>query len=232
MSNLNIIEEEIAKLEEEQRSNQNKLALLRKSKTAMLEQAEEDRKSSELNKLEKSISVANDLVKDTSLRFEHDQILEAVLVKLGESHIDSYILTRDLDLMKIENFLDLFSRNVKTIEKIFGTFNESGDFIRIIFDDQNFASMTFVIFGRSEEIKIIAKDDSHLTVKLTKDIEYQSDKVSVMSGDIEYSFYMVDSYDSFYVDATVSGICSIDKFNKKFEHLSMKLAKAEIIEKD
>ena len=83
MSNLNIIEEEIAKLEEEQRSNQNKLALLRKSKTAMLEQAEEDRKSFELTKLEKSISAANDLVKDTSLRFEHDQILEAVRKFLG-----------------------------------------------------------------------------------------------------------------------------------------------------
>lgn len=232
MSNLNIIEEEIAKLEEEQRSNQSKLALLRKSKTAMLEQAEKDRKSSELNKLEKSISVTNDLVKDTSLRFEHDQILEAVLVKLGESHVDSYILTRDLDLIQIEKFLDLFSRNVKTIEKIFSTFNESGDFIRIISDDQNFTSMTFIIFGRSEEIKIIAQDDSHLTVELTKGIEYQSDKVVIKRNGIEYGFYMVDAYDSFYVDATVSGICSIDKFNKKFEHLSMQLAKAEIIEKD
>ena len=232
MSNLNIIEEEIAKLEEEQRSNQIKLALLRKSKTSMLEQAEKDRKSSELNKLEKSISVANDLVKDTSLRFEHDQILEAVLVKLGESHVDSYILTRDLDLMKIENFLDLFSRNVKTIEKIFGTFNESGDFIRIIFDDQNFTSMTFIIFGRSEEIKITAEDDDHLTVELTKGIEYKSDKVSVMSGGIEYNFYMVDSYDSFYVDATVSGKCSINSFVKEFEHLSKKLDTAKIIEKD
>ena len=232
MSNLHIIEEEIAKLEEEQRSNQSKLALLRKSKTAMLEQAEEDRKSSELNKLEKSISVANDLVKDTSLRFEHDQILEAVLVKLGESHIDSYILTRDLDLMKIENFLDLFSRNVKTIEKIFSTFDRSSDYIRINFDDQNFTSMTFIIFGRAEDIKITAKDDSHLTVELTKGIEYQSDKVVIKRNGIEYGFYMVDSYDSFYVDATVSGVCSIDKFIKKFEHLSMKLAKAEIIEKD
>lgn len=37
MSNLSIIEEEIAKLEEEQRSNRSKLALLKKSKTAMLE---------------------------------------------------------------------------------------------------------------------------------------------------------------------------------------------------
>lgn len=228
MSNLNIIEEEIAKLEEEQRANQNKLALLRKSKTAMLEKAEEDRKFSKLNKLEKIISAANDLVKDTSLRFEHDQILEAVLVKLGESHVDNYILTRDLDLMKIENFLDLFSRNVKTIEKIFRTFNKSGDFIRIIFDDQNFTSMTFIIFGRSEEIKIIAKDDSHLTVKLTKGIEYQSDKVSVMSGGIEYSFYMVDSYDSFYIDATVSGKCSIDKFDETFKRLSGELSKAKV----
>lgn len=232
MSNLNIIEEEIAKLEEEQRSNQSKLALLRKSKTAMLEKAEEDRKFSKLNKLEKIISAVNDLVKDTSLRFEHDQILEAVLVKLGESHVDNYILTRDLDLMKIENFLDLFSRNVKTIEKIFSTFNESGEFIRINFDDQKFKSMTFIIFGRSEEIKIIAKDDSHLTVELTKGIEYKSDKVSVMSGGIEYNFYMVDSYDSFYVDATVSGKCSINNFVKEFEHLSKKLDTAKIIEKD
>lgn len=232
MSNLNIIEEEIAKLEEEQRSNQNKLALLRKSKTAMLNQAEEDRKSAKIDKLEKIISIVNDMVKDTSLRFEHDQILEAVLVKLGESHVDSYILTRDLDLMKIENFLDLFSRNVKTIEKIFDKFNESGDFIRIIFDDQNFTSMTFIIFGRSEEIKIIAKDDNCLTIELTKGIEYQSDKVSVMSGGIEYSFYMVDSYDSFYVDATVSGKCSINNFVKEFEHLSKKLDTAKIIEKD
>lgn len=232
MSNLNIIEEEIAKLEEEQRSNQNKLALLRKSKTAMLEQAEEDRKSSELNKLEKIISAANDLVKDTSLRFEHDQILEAVLVKLGESRVDNYILTRDLDLMKIENFLDLFSRNVKTIEKIFSTFNESGDYIRIIFDDQNFTSTTFIIFDRAEEIKITAKDDTNLTVELTKGIEYKSDKVSVMSGGIEYNFYMCDSYDSFYVDATVLGKCSINNFVKEFEHLSKKLDTAKIIEKD
>ena len=232
MSNLNIIEEEIAKLEEEQRSNQSKLDLLRKSKTAMLEQAEKDRKSSDLNKLEKSISVANDLVKDTSLRFEHDQILEAVLVKLGESHVDSYILTRDLDLIQIENFLDLFSRNVKTIEKMFDTFDESGDFIRIDYDNQKSESLTFSIHGRSEEIKIVAKDDAHLTVKSTKGIEYQSDTVSVMSGGIEYSFCMVDSYDSFYIDATVSGKCSINNFFKEFEHLSKKLDTAKIIEKD
>ena len=59
MSNLNIIEEEIAKLEEEQRSNQNKLALLRKSKTAMLNQAEEDRKSADRLLLEELVNSAN-----------------------------------------------------------------------------------------------------------------------------------------------------------------------------
>lgn len=53
MSNLNIIEEEIAKLEEEQRANQSKLALLRKSKNAMIKQAKEDQKSADLLLLEK-----------------------------------------------------------------------------------------------------------------------------------------------------------------------------------
>ena len=232
MSNLNIIEEEIAKLEEEQRANQSKLALLKKSKAAMLEQAEEDRKSADLLLLEELIKSANNKLAETSLRFEYDQILEAVLVKLDESHLSEYILTRDLDLLKIEKFLDLFSRNVKTIEKIFDEFDMSGDYIRINYDDQTFKSITFDVLGRDEDIQIIANYDAHLTVKLTKAIEYKSDKVSVMRGGIEYSFYMADSYDSFYVDATVSGVCSIDKFNKQFERLSMKLAKAEIIEKD
>lgn len=52
MSNLSIIEEEIAKLEEEQRSNRSKLVLLKKSKTAMLEQEKADKKSNDLDKLE------------------------------------------------------------------------------------------------------------------------------------------------------------------------------------
>lgn len=232
MSNLNMIEEEIAKLEEEQRSNQSKLALLKKSKNAMLKQAEEDRKSAEIDKLEKMISVANDMVKDTSLRFENDQILEAVLVKLGESHIDNYILTRDIDLQKIENFLDLFSRNVKTIEKIFDKFDMSSDYIRINYDDQKFKSLTFNILGRDEDIKIVAKVDAHLTVKLSKGLDYRSDRVVVESGGIEYGFYMGDSYDSFYIDASVSGTCSINKFDETFESLSKKLEEAEIIEED
>lgn len=228
MSNLNIIEEEIAKLEEEQRSNQNKLALLRKSKTAMLNQAEEDRKSADRLLLEELVNSANIKLADTSLQFENDQILEAVLVKLDDSHLEEHFSTQRLDLKKISKFLDLFSRNVKTIEKIFSTFDRSSDYIRIDYNDQKFESLTFEVHGRDEDIEIIAKNDTHLTVKLTKDIEYQSDKVSVMSGGIEYSFYMVDSYDSFYIDATVSGKCSIDKFDETFKRLSGELSKAKV----
>lgn len=232
MSNLNIIEEEIAKLEEEQRSNQSKLALLRKSKTAMLEQAEEDRKSADRLLLEELVNSANTKLADTSLQFENDQTLEAVLVKLDDYHLEEHFSTQHLNLKKVSKFLDLFSRNVKTIEKIFDTFDESGDFIRIDYDDQKFESLTFSIHGRDKDIKIVTKDDAHLTVKLTKGIEYRSDTVSVMSGGIEYNFYMCDSYDSFNVDATVSGNCSINNFVKEFEHLSKKLDTAKIIEKD
>ena len=228
MSNLNIIEEEIAKLEEEQRANQNKLALLRKSKTAMLEQAEEDRKSADRSLLEELVNSANIKLADTSLQFENDQILEAVLVKLDDSHLEEHFSTQRLNLKKVSKFLDLFFRNVKTIEKIFETFDESSDFIRLDYDDQKFESLTFEVHGRDEDIEIIAKNDAHLTVKLTKGIEYQSDKVSVMSGGIEYSFYMVDSYDSFYIDATVSGKCSIDKFDETFKRLSGELSKAKV----
>lgn len=231
-SNIDLIEEEIAKLEEEQRSNQSKLALLRKSKTAMLEQAEEDRKSADRLLLEELVNSANTKLADTSLQFENDQTLEAVLVKLDDYHLEEHFSTQHLNLKKVSKFLDLFSRNVKTIEKIFDTFDESGDFIRLDYDDQKFESLTFSIHGRDEDIKIVAKDDNCLTVELTKVIEYQSDKVSVMSGGIEYNFYMVDSYDSFYVDATVSDKCSINNFVKEFEHLSKKLDEAKIIEKD
>lgn len=194
----------------------------------MLKQAEEDRKSADRLLLDELINSANNKLAETSLRFENDQILEAVLVKLDESHLSEYISTQDLNLNKISKFLDLFSRNVKTIEKIFEKFNETGDLIIIEFDDQTFKSMSFSISCRGQDIKIIAKDDSHLTVELTKDIEYQSDKVSVMSGGIEYSFYMVDSYDSFYIDATVSGKCSIDKIDDTFKRLSRELDKAKV----
>ena len=231
-SNIDLIEEEIAKLEEEQRSNQSELALLRKSKTAMLEQAKEDRKSADRLLLEELVNSANTKLADTSLQFENDQTLEAVLVKLDDDHLEEHFSTQHLNLKKVSKFLDLFSCNVKTIEKIFDTFDESGDFIRIDYDDQKFESLTFEVHGRDEDIKIFAKDDNCLTIELTKAIEYQSDKVSVMSGGIEYSFYMVDSYDSFYVDATVSGKCSINNFVKEFEHLSKKLDTAKIIEKD
>lgn len=232
MSNVKSIEEEIAKLEEEQRSNQSKLDLLRKSKTAMLNQAEEDRKSADRLLLEELVDSANTKLAGTSLQFENDQILEAVLVKLDDSHLEEHFSTQRLNLKNVSKFLDLFSRNVKTIEKIFETFDESSDFIRLDYDDQKFESLTFEVHGRDEDVEIIAKDDSHLTVKSTKGIEYNSDKVSVMSGGIEYSFYMVDSYDSFYIDATVSVKCSINNFVKEFEHLSKKLDTAKIVEED
>lgn len=45
MSNLSTIEEEIAKLEEEQKKTQNKINLLKKSKTAMIEREKKDQKS-------------------------------------------------------------------------------------------------------------------------------------------------------------------------------------------
>ena len=232
MSNLSTIEEEIAKLEEEQKNSKKKLALLRKSKNAMLKQAKEDQKSADLKLLDELIESANIKLAKTSIRFEHDQILEAVLVKIDDSHLSEYILTRDLDLKKISKFLDLFSNNVKTIEKIFGLFDDSRDLVRIIYDDQKFKFITFNVFGRDLDINIVSKNDSHLTIKLTDGISYQSDRVSVISNEIKYSFYMSDSYDLFYVDAAVSGKCSVDQFDKTFEHLSKKLAKAEIIEED
>lgn len=194
----------------------------------MLKQSKEDRKSADRLLLEELVNSANTKLADTSLQFENDQILEAVLVKLDDSHLEEHFSTQSLDLKKISKFLDLFSRNVKTIEKIFDTFDESGDFIRIDYDDQKFESLTFEVHRRDEDIEITAKNDAHLTVKLTKDIEYQSDRVSVMSGGIEYSFYMVDSYDSFYIDATVSGKCSIDKFDETFKRLSGELSKAKV----
>lgn len=232
MSNLNIIEEEIAKLEEEQKNSQKKLDLLRKSKNTILRQTKEAQKSADLRLLDELIESANNKLAKTSIRFEHDQILEAVLVKLNDSHLSEYILTRDLDLKKISKFLDLFSRNVKSLEKIFGMFDDSKDLVRLSLDDQKFEFIKFNIFGRADGIEIFSESDSKLIVILTKDLTYNSDRVVVKSGGIEYGFSMSDSYDSFYVDAKVKGSCAIYNFDETFEHLSKKLAKAEIIEED
>ena len=233
MSNLSAIEEEIAKLEKEQKNSQKKLDLLKKSKKAMLKQAEENRKFTKLLELDELIDFANEKLADTSLQFVNDETLEAVLIKLDEVHLSEYILTEDLDLKKISEFLDLFSRNVKTIEKIFSAFNESTDLIRINYDDKTFKSITFNIFGREYSINIVAKDDEHLTVKLTTEINYRSDRVIIKSGKIEYEISMdnsCNSYDSFNIDASVSGACSIDEFDTTFKKLSIELDKAEVEE--
>lgn len=232
MSNLSTIEKEIAKLEKEQKKTQNRLNQLKKSKTAMIEQEKADKKSNDLDKLEKSIYAANDLVSETSLRFVKDDLLEAVLVKLDDIHLDQYVLLKDLDLQKIDQFLELYSRNAKAIEKIYDVFNKSSDLIRSTCDDQHFEFIRFNIYGRKEDITIFATSNDSVKIIVSKGIEYSSDRVSVISNGIEYSFYMVDSYDSFYIDSSVTGVCKIDQFDTKFNQLLKNLDKAEVIEED
>lgn len=233
MSDLSSIDKEIAKLEAEQKNSQKKLNLLKKSKKAMLKQAEEDRKFAKLLEFDELIDSANEKLADTSLQFVNDNTLEAVLLKLGDVHLSEYILTDDLDLQKISEFLNLFSRNVKTIEKILNLFNDSTDLVRISYDDQTFKFITLHVFGREYAIKIDAKDDEHLTVKLTTEIDYRSDRVIIKSEKIEYEISMdnsCNSYDSFNIDASVSGDCSIDQFDETFERLAKELDKAEVEE--
>lgn len=230
MSDLSSIDEEIAKLEAEQKNSQKKLNLLKKSKNAMLKQAEENRKLSKRLELDELVESTNEKLAETSIQFVNDNNLEAVLVKLDDVRLSEYILTEDLDLKKISGFLELFSRNVKTIEKILNLFNDSTDLIRISYDDKMFKFITFNIFGREYAIKIDAKDDEHLTVRLTTEINYRSDRVIIRSGNVEYEVSMSDSYDSFDIDASVSGDCSIDQFDETFERLAKELDKAEVEE--
>lgn len=230
MSDLSSIDKEIAKLEAEQKNSQKKLNLLKKSKKAMLKQAEEDRKFAKLLEFDELIDSANEKLADTSLQFVNDNTLEAVLLKLGDVHLSEYILTDDLDLQKISEFLNLFSRNVKTIEKILNLFNDSTDLVRISYDDQTFKFITLHVFGREYAIKIDAKDDEHLTVRLTTEIDYRSDRVIIRSGNVEYEVSMSDSYDSFNIDASVSDKCSIEELNKTLARLSFELDKAEVEE--
>lgn len=230
MSDLSSIDKEIAKLEAEQKNSQKKLNLLKKSKKAMLKQAEENRKFTKRLELDELVESTNEKLAETSLQFVNDNNLEAVLIKFEDVHLSEYLLTEDLDLKKISGFLDLFSRNVKTIEKIFKAFNESTDLVRIDYDDKTFKSITFNIFGREYSINIVAKDDDHLTVRLTTEIDYRSDRVIIRSGNVEYEVSMSDSYDSFDIDASVSDKCSIEELNKTLARLSFELDKAEVEE--
>lgn len=233
MSDLSSIDEEIAKLEAEQKNSQKKLNLLKKSKKAMLKQAEENRKFTKRLELDELVESTNEKLAETSLQFVNDNTLEAVLIKFEDVHLSEYLLTEDLDLKKISGFLELFSRNVKTIEKILNLFNDSTDLVRISYDDQTFKFITLHVFGREYAIKIDAKDDEHLTVRLTTEIDYRSDRVIIKSGKIEYKISMdnsCNSYDSFNIDASVSGDCSIDQFDETFERLAKELDKAEVEE--
>ena len=228
MSDLSSIDKEIAKLEAEQKNFQKKLNLLKKSKKAMLKQAEENRKFTKRLELDELVESTNEKLAETSLQFVNDNNLEAVLVKLDDVYLSEYILTDDLDLKKISKFLDLFSRNVKTIEKILNLFNDSTDLVRINYDDQTFKFITLHVFGREYSINIVAKDDEHLTVKLTTEIDYRSDRVIIRSSNVEYEVSMSDSYDSFNIDASVSDKCSIEELNKTLGRLSLELDKAEV----
>lgn len=230
MSNLSAIEEEIAKLEAEQKNSQKRLNLLKKSKKTMLKQAEENRKFTKRLELDELVESTNEKLAETSLQFVNDNNLEAVLIKFEDVHLSEYLLTEDLDLKKISGFLELFSRDVKTIEKILNLFNDSTDLVRISYDDQTFKFITLHVFGREYAIKIDAKDDEHLTVRLTTEIDYRSDRVIIRSGNVEYEVSMSDSYDSFDIDASVSGDCSIDQFDETFERLAKELDKAEVEE--
>lgn len=230
MSDLSSIDEEIAKLEAEQKNSQKKLDLLKKSKKAMLKRAEEDRKFTKRLELDELVESTNEKLAETSLQFVNDNNLEAVLIKFEDVHLSEYLLTEDLDLKKISGFLELFSRNVKTIEKILNLFNDSTDLVRISYDDQTFKFITLHVFGREYAINIDAKDDEHLTVRLTTEIDYRSDRVIIRSGNVEYEVSMSDSYDSFDIDASVSGDCSIDQFDETFERLAKELDKAEVEE--
>lgn len=78
MSDLSSIDKEIAKLEAEQKNSQKKLNLLKKSKKAMLKQAEENRKSAKRLELDELIESANEKLAETSLQFVNDNTLEAV----------------------------------------------------------------------------------------------------------------------------------------------------------
>lgn len=233
MSDLSSIDKEIAKLEAEQKNFQKKLNLLKKSKKAMLKKAEENRKFTKRLELDELVESTNEKLAETSLQFVNDNTLEAVLIRFEDVHLSEYLLTEDLDLKKISGFLELFSRNVKTIEKICNAFNESTDLVRINYDDQTFKFITLHVFGREYAINIVAKDDEHLTVKLTTEIDYRSDRVIIKSGKIEYEISMdnsCNSYDSFNIDASVSGDCSIDQFDETFERLAKELDKAEVEE--
>lgn len=205
---------------------------MRKAKALALKQQEEDKKVKGLKEIDDLVNAANDELSDTSLLFEKDDILGSILVKLDDDYLETNISFEDLNFKKISGFVNTFVRNAKTVEKIYSTFDDSSDYVSI---QQGFASyddLSFAIYGRAYDIHIKAKSDSNLSIKLTKGIDLSSDCAVIEKGGISYKIYMNDSFDHFYIDASVSAKCEISDFDKTFEKLLNQLDKAEVDETD
>lgn len=208
------------------------LKRLRKAKALALKQQEEDKKVKGLKEIDDLVNAANDELSDTSLLFEKDDILGSILVKLDDDYLETNISFEDLNFKKISGFVNTFVRNAKTVEKIYSTFDDSSDYVSI---QQGFASyddLSFAIYGRAYDIHIKAKSDSSLSIKLTKGIDLSSDCAVIEKGGISYKIYMNDSFDHFYIDASVSAKCEISDFDKTFEKLLNQLDEAEVDETD
>ena len=232
MKQLDIIEQEIAELEKSKSESDKQLKRLRKAKALALKQQEEDKKVKGLKEIDDLVNAANDELSDTSLSLEKDDALGSILVKLDDEYLETSISFEDLNFKKISGFVNTFVRNAKTVEKIYSAFDDSSDYMSI---QQGFASyddLSFAVHGRAYDIHIKAKSDSNLSIKLTKDIDLSSECAVIEKGGISYKIYMADSYDHFYIDASVSAKCEISKFDETFERLLNKLDEAEVDETD
>lgn len=232
MKQLDIIEQEIAELEKEHNASGRKLETLRKAKALALEQQEEDKKVKGLKEIDDLVNAANDELSDTSLFFEKDDILGSILVKLDDDYLETNISFEDLNFKKISGFVNAFVRNAKTVEKIYSTFDDSSDHVSIRQGFASYDDLSFTIYGRAYDIHIKAESYDNLSIKLTKDIDLSSECAVIEKGGISYKIYMADSYDHFYIDASVSAKCEISKFDKTFERLLNKLDEAEVEEND
>lgn len=232
MKQLDIIEREIAELEKSKRESDKQLKRLRKAKALALKQQEEDKKVKGLKEIDDLVNAANDELSDTSLLFEKDDILGSILVKIDDDYLETNISFEDLNFKKISGFVNAFVRNAKTVEKIYSTFDDSSDYVSIQQDFASYDDLSFTIYGRAHDIHIKAESDDNLSIKLTKDIDLSSECVVIEKSGISYKIYMVDSYDHFYIDASVSAKCEISKFDETFEKLLNKLDEADVVETD
>lgn len=232
MKQLDIIEQEIAELERSKSESDKQLKRLRKAKALALKQQEEDKKVKGLKEIDDLVNSANDELSDTSLLFEKDDILGSILVKLGDDYLETNISFEDLNFKKISGFVNAFVRNAKTVEKIYSTFDDSSDYVSIQQGFVSYDDLSFAIHGRAYDIHIKAKSDRDLSIKLTDGVDFNSECAVIEKDGISYKIYMVDSFDHFYIDASVSAKCEISDFDKTFDSLLNKLDKAEVDETD